>query len=275
MEENRLFRIGDVAKMFHVSVGSLRHYEQAGLLKPEYTDPDTGYRYYSVRQFEVLNTIRYLRVLALPLEQIADFLQNRDIDVIEDKLLKQKELVAQKQQELAAIERKIEHRLKQLKDARSAELNVIRLKKVPACRVVRIQDSLKPQSYLDLEYAIRRLEENQRESVVFLGKVGIGISRENLLAGEFTQYDSVFLVLDEEDVYEGAVEEHPVELCVSMCFCGSHKEAGAYYQELMDYIREHKLTVTGFSREITMIDYGITNDTEKFVTEIRIPVKNL
>ena len=51
MENKKLFQIGDVAKMFHISVGSLRHYEQAGLLKPEYTDPETGYRYYSVRQF--------------------------------------------------------------------------------------------------------------------------------------------------------------------------------------------------------------------------------
>ena len=84
-----LFQIGDVAKLFHISVGSLRHYEQAGLLKPEYVDPSTGYRYYSTRQFEILNTIRYLRVLDMPLNQIADFLQNRDISVIEEKLLKQ------------------------------------------------------------------------------------------------------------------------------------------------------------------------------------------
>lgn len=40
----------------------------------------------------------------------------------------------------------------------------------------------------------------------------------------------------------------------------------------MAYIREHGLEICGFSREITMIDYGITNDTDKFVTEISIPV---
>ena len=40
----------------------------------------------------------------------------------------------------------------------------------------------------------------------------------------------------------------------------------------MDYIHRHDLKVTGFSREITMVDYGLTNDTEQFVTEIRIPV---
>lgn len=273
MEDKKLFQIGDVARMFHISTGSLRHYEQAGLLKPEYIDQDTGYRYYSVRQFEILNTIRYLRALDMPLEQIDDFLKNRDIDVIEDKLMKQKELVARKQRELAIIEQKIEHRLDQLRDAMNSELDVIQLKKVSSCRIVWLKDSLRPKSYLDLEYAIRRLEENQTESVVFLGKVGVGISKENLLAGRFDQYDSVFLVLDAEDSYKGTVKQHPEELCVSMCFCGSHKEAGAHYEKMMEYIEKHKMEVTGFSREITMIDYGITNNTDKFVTEILIPIK--
>ena len=93
MDDKKLFRISDVAKMFRVSTGTLRHYEKAGLLCPEHTDQETGYRYYSVRQFEVLNTIRYLRVLDMPLGQIGEFLGNRDIDVIEDKLLNQKKLI--------------------------------------------------------------------------------------------------------------------------------------------------------------------------------------
>ena len=33
-----------------------------------------------------------------------------------------------------------------------------------------------------------------------------------------------------------------------------------------------RMKPAGFSREITMIDYGITSDREKFVTEISIPV---
>ena len=83
MEEQKLFQIGEVARLFHLSVSSLRHYEAAGLLTPEYVDPSSNYRYYSVRQFEVLNTIRYLRALDMPLPQIAAFLKNRDIPVIE------------------------------------------------------------------------------------------------------------------------------------------------------------------------------------------------
>ena len=74
-QKKELFRIGEVSKLFHISVGILRHYDKMGLLKPEYTDQETGYRYYGIRQFECLNTIRYLRLLDMPLEEIGDFLE--------------------------------------------------------------------------------------------------------------------------------------------------------------------------------------------------------
>lgn len=117
MDKHKLFPIGDVAKMFHLSVGSLRHYEKIGLLLPEYIDPKTGYRYYSTRQFECLNTIRYLRILDVPLPQISEFLKNRDIEKIRDMLYQQKEAVIKKQKELRIIEQKIANRLAQLDDA--------------------------------------------------------------------------------------------------------------------------------------------------------------
>ena len=90
MDKEQLFSIGEVARLFHMSVSSLRHYESLGLLSPEYINLDSGYRYYSTRQFEVLNTLRYLRALDMPLPEIADFLQNRDVETIEQKLRQQK-----------------------------------------------------------------------------------------------------------------------------------------------------------------------------------------
>ena len=70
MDKEKLFSIGEVARLFDLSVGTLRHYETLGLVQPEYVDPGTGYRYYSVRQFEPLNTVRYLRMLGMPLPAI-------------------------------------------------------------------------------------------------------------------------------------------------------------------------------------------------------------
>lgn len=273
MNQNNLFPIGEVSRLFHISISSLRHYEHIGLLKPEYVSPDSGYRYYGTEQFEILNTIRYLRALDMPLSEIADFLKNKDINLIEEKLMQQKEIVLQKQQELKRIEQKIDHRLNWLSDARSTPLNTISLIQLPSCRIVWVDDSLKINGFLDMETPIRKLDKSNSEAVVFLGKVGLGISPEHLQNMQTHQYDGIFLILDNEDIYTGKTTVLPQTLCVRLRFHGSHSESPAQYQRLLQYIEKHQMQIADFSREITLIDYGITNDTEKFVTEICIPVK--
>lgn len=272
MGRKELFQIGDVAKMFHISVGTLRHYEKIGLLLPEYIDSETGYRYYSTRQFECLNTIRYLRVLDMPLPQIREFLKNKDINKIQEMLQEQKETVIRKQRDFQIIERKINNRLQQLEDALISELDTIKIMQTEARRIAWIRNNLSIDSYLDLEPSIRQLERQQKDAVVFLGKVGVGIIKEKLQKRQYGRYDMVFLILDKEDSYHGITEELPEETCVTIRFCGSHKEAPFYYEKLDKFVSDNGLEITGFSKEITMIDYGITNDTNKFVTEIQIPV---
>lgn len=273
MNRKKLFSIGEVSKLFHISVSSLRHYEKLGLLTPAHISPDSGYRYYATEQFEILNTIRYLRVLDMPLSAIEDFLKNKDISCIEEKLWQQKQIVLQKQQELKRIEQKINHRLSWLLDAQNVPLDTVSLVQLPFCRIVWVENSLKISVSLDMEAPIRRLDQSQEEAVVFLGKVGLGISVEHLQAAQTEQYDGIFLILDQEDIYTGKTITLPEALCVRLRFRGSHAEAPAQYKKLLAYIQKHQLQIVGFSREITLIDYGITNDKEKFVTEICIPIK--
>lgn len=273
MDKKNLFPIGEVSKLFHISVSSLRHYENIGLLTPAYISPDSGYRYYGTEQFEVLNTIRYLRALDMPLSEIEDFLKNKDTDRIAEKLRLQKQTVLQKQQELKRIEQKIDHRLNWLTDAENIPLNTVSLIQIPACRIVWVDDPLKIGGSADMEAPIRKLDQSNAEAVVFLGKVGLGISAEHLRKAETAQYDGIFLILDQEDIYTGETLELPETLCVRLHFRGSHTEAPAQYQKLLNYIEKHQMQIVGFSREVTLIDYGITNDAKKFVTEICIPVQ--
>lgn len=273
MDRKNLFPIGEVSKMFHISVSSLRHYENIGLLTPKYISRESGYRYYGTEQFEVLNTIRYLRALDMPLSEIEDFLKNKDTAAIEKKLLQQKQVVQEKERELRRIEQKINNRLSWLADAQNTPLDTISLIQLPSCRLVWVDDSLKIADSQDMETPIRRLDRSESEAVIFLGKVGLGISAEHLLNAKTETYDGIFLILDNEDIYTGETLTLPETLCVRLRFRGSHSEAAAQYKKLLDYIDKHKMQIVGFSREITLIDYGVTNDTEKFVTEICIPVK--
>ena len=77
-----LFTIGETASLFNVNIRTLRYYDKIGLLRPEWVDPDTGYRYYSTKQFERLNTILYLKALKVPLEKISFFFKSKNTDVM-------------------------------------------------------------------------------------------------------------------------------------------------------------------------------------------------
>jgi DNA-binding transcriptional MerR regulator len=50
--------IGDFSRASHLSVKTLRHYHEVGLLEPAEVDPDTGYRYYSEEQIPIAQVIR-------------------------------------------------------------------------------------------------------------------------------------------------------------------------------------------------------------------------
>ena len=52
--------MGDFSRATHLSIKTLRHYHQVGLLEPTAVNPDTGYRYYSAGQIPTAQVIRRL-----------------------------------------------------------------------------------------------------------------------------------------------------------------------------------------------------------------------
>ena len=121
-----LFTIGEMAELFGINIRTLRYYDEIGILHPETADPETGYRYYSTRQFERLNTIKYLRALGVSLKKIALFFENRDVDIMLGLLKEQKDETQAKISELMQIEQKLEYRLKALEDAIHTQCGEIR-----------------------------------------------------------------------------------------------------------------------------------------------------
>lgn len=267
-----LYQIGEVARLFHLSISLLRHYDKTGLVTPEYTDPDTGYRYYSLRQFECLNTIRYLRALDMPLEEIADFLHNRDTGRIQELLSKQLVQVHKKQQELAVIEHQIKNRLNQIQGALSAHPGEIFLEKKAPLKLVCMKKQLNPENYLDLEYSIREMEQGNSPASIFLGKVGVGLFYESLKAHRFKPYDFVFIILEEDDPIKGQVIHIPEITWAVIRFHGSHEQAPGFYEKLLTYFKDEGLAPKSFALEMTLIDYGLTHDQSQFITEIQIPL---
>src|ERR1044072_3413394 len=69
-----MFRIGDFSRLARVTIKTLHHYDEAGLLQPSHVDPQSGYRYYTAAQLETLQRILLLKDLGFALEQIRELL---------------------------------------------------------------------------------------------------------------------------------------------------------------------------------------------------------
>jgi DNA-binding transcriptional MerR regulator/effector-binding domain-containing protein len=70
--------VGDFSRATHLSVKTLRHYHQVGLLEPAAVNPDTGYRYYSAGQIPTAQVIRRLRDLEMPVADVKAVLAAAD-----------------------------------------------------------------------------------------------------------------------------------------------------------------------------------------------------
>lgn len=266
-----LFTIGEMAELFDMNIRTLRYYDEIGILRPEETNPDTGYRYYSTRQFERLNTIKYLRVLGMPLKKIALFFENRDVETLRLLLMEQQQETREKMEALRQIERKLESRLESLNDALTAPVEKIQEVWLGERQIAFLDEKISLGE--DLEYPIRRLERtNMLESVMFLGKVGVSISAANLKKRQFGQFSGIFVFLEEGDRYCGKRQCLPAGKYITVRFCGTHEGGAAYYDQLLHYAASRGYTLAGDSVEVTLIDAGFTNDVDKYVTEIQLPV---
>ena len=71
--------VGQMSKLFNTTAETLRHYDRIGLLKPMINE-DNGYRYYSIKEMEILDLILDAKYLELPLSNIKDVIGNESIE---------------------------------------------------------------------------------------------------------------------------------------------------------------------------------------------------
>ena len=74
-KRHKLLSIGDFVQASRLSRKALRLYDERHLLRPAYTDPDSGYRYYQPDQLVTARLIRELRQMEMPLNIIQQVLE--------------------------------------------------------------------------------------------------------------------------------------------------------------------------------------------------------
>ena len=74
----QLYRIGMFAQMNHITIKTLRFYEEQGLLLPAYVDGENGYRYYTMNQMADIQRITALKQAGFTLDDIKLINQGAD-----------------------------------------------------------------------------------------------------------------------------------------------------------------------------------------------------
>lgn len=268
-----LFTVGEIATLFNINKKTLRYYDEIDLFKPSYIDPKNNYRYYTSSQFEKLNTIIYLKNIRIPLDTIKCHLENKSINSTINLFEIQEDIIEKKIEELKIIQNKVKNRINKIKDS----IDYDKLDKIMELyfderTIVILKEKVNTNK--DLELSIRKLENKANEkSSIFLGEVGVSISKENLKNKLFKEYDSTFIFVENKNYNNEILKILPKGKYVCIRFNGLHESADIYYKKLLNYINENNYEVLADSVEITLIDTGLTTDTSEFITEIQILVK--
>ena len=94
--------IKEFAGLCGVSVRTLHYYDEIGLLKPSYTDKQTGYRYYDEKSFLRMEEILFYRELDFSLKSIGEILSSPNYDK-QKALGQQKKLLILKKERLERL----------------------------------------------------------------------------------------------------------------------------------------------------------------------------
>jgi DNA-binding transcriptional MerR regulator len=261
--------IGDFSRATHLSVKTLRHYHDIGLLEPVEIDLDTGYRRYSPSQIGVALVIRRFRNLDMPLEDIHAVLDAPDVEsrnvVIAAHLARLEASLARTQEAVASVRDLLEP---------SPTSDPIRYQHVPATPAASITETVEQgDALLWYRGAVAELAATlAAQHLVPAGAAG-GIFADELFTegrGEAT----IFLPCGEPVRPVGRVASlivPQVELA-TIVHVGAHTGIDRAYGALGAYVAKHALAVDAPMREYYVVGPIDTEDETLWRTEVCWPI---
>ena len=265
-----MLKIGEFSSLARISIRTLRHYDELGLLRPLHVDDETGYRYYSVSQLPRLHRILALRDLGFPLEKIGEALdENITADALRGMLL-----LRQAEQEMQVQEE--QERLSRLK----ALLHVIEQEGKMSSDVI-VKD-VGPQWIASMREQIPAY----RAIGALFGKLKatlgpLGISGAGIALFHDKEYREQDVDVEAGVTLKEAVDvpdpvhcyQLPAASVASVVHHGAFNRVGEAYGSLLRWIEANSFRPVGPPREIFLhVSVPISRDDESNVTEIQVPV---
>lgn len=269
-----------MAKLRQITTETLRHYDRIGILKPVYLDPNTGYRYYSITQYEKLGTIRELKNLGMNLKEIKEYFDNRNIETSRELLAQQKERIDEQISRLINLRKEVNRKIDFLDTIRSTDLDdTIRLKQFEKRKYVAFNRPVTDE--IELSYDSVRLEgllqQSASELPIFATtRYGGIVSKEDIEQGIRPLSAKMVIEYNGE---EGVTKEDLIELpsgeYLCMYYVGNFWNREESVDRILAHMRQNNMKLAGDVLQMQWVDFTITDNTDEISYEFQVPVKRI
>lgn len=270
---NTYFSIGEVAKLYNVSVQTLRHYDKVGLLKPAYINETSKYRYYSIKHFIMLDFIKQCKAMGLSLDEIKTLVDNyTSIDSILDIVTKQKQMIEEKIATLEQIRHNISLLGNGIETLLAEGIGEVFIKHYEERRFIRCNSTKRFTEEFEIQLTKTMQEMEERYGSIHR-ELAFATSYKNFREHKQLNYDHMMISMDNKVVLN---KDEQVILAageyVTVNFDDDYKDTSKYYQKLVDYIEKNQIAVTDTFYERYIITRIGSNNEEKALGQIQIRV---
>lgn len=270
-----MYKIGEFSKLSFVTVQALRLYDEIGLFKPVKIDQLTGYRYYSADQLLHINYIVGLKQLGLSLEDISVvFKDNLDPERIKQLLLLKRSDLQRRMQEDQSKLNNVEKLLLRLEERGQMPRHQTVLKKVEPQLVASVRAVIPNYSGQNIAGLFGELIGFiQKNELKFAGPTMMIYCDPDFKEEKPDIEVAAVINRNAADSEKVKIYELPaMEKAASVTYKGSYEGMGEAYNDIMFWIASHNYKIEGLCRELYLVSPGDTNDPEKYVSEIQIPI---
>jgi len=273
-----MFRIGEFSQLARVSRRLLQFYDQEGLLTPGWTDPASGYRYYSARQLTRLNRILALKDLGFSLDDIAQMLRAdiADADIHTMLLAKRAEVEHTIQEELQRLHQ-IEVRLQQ--NQLSDDALDVAIRSIPASPFLAVRTMIaSPSAMAQLLTLIQTVAPERVDSRALGPLVGVVYTEEfrlhnNDIALGYLLTRAVDQPIPLSDQYELRVVELPaVATMATAVQVGGPELIFTALGRIGRWIEANRYRIAGPYRE-TGLQLPANEHLDEMVIEVQMPIE--
>jgi len=266
-----VFKIGEFSALTHISVKTLRYYDETGLLRPVHVDHFTGYRYYSAQQLPRLHRILALKDLGFSLDQI--------VMALRDNITPQ-ELRGMLTQRKAEQERRVREEQERLT---RLETRLTYIEQEPIMNTDVVTKDVAPQWIVSIRSiipnypAIGELYPKVTSQVPSPDDLGMPIAIWHDMEHKETDVDGeAGFFLKQPLSAHGTAKMYQLDKVkvASYVHHGAFNRLTDAYQSVLRWVEENHYRVAGPFRELYHhCTSPVRQDDESYVTELQVPVK--